>query len=298
MCCSTTRESTKANYLGIWRSFNNFIIRLDYKPKFWEDRVALYAAYLINTGIQSATLKSYISGIKHILKYIGYKWSDQQAELSSLTKACRIRNDVPWMRLPIHLCLLELLLFEISRMYDQQPYLKCLYHTIFLLAYYGLFRIGELVQGKHQIKAKDFHLGVNKKKILVVLHSSKTHGKESRLQQVKITSNDQSNCASRRKLFFCPFISAGKYLTLRGNYFDNSDPFFIFRDNTTVQPWHVCKVLNKTLQMINLNHTLYGTQSFRIGRASDMMKHGASIEQIKQAGCWKSNAVYKYIKNI
>ena len=117
--------------LQIWRSFNQFILQLDHKPNTWESRTALYCAYLVDTGIQSLTLKSYVSAIKHSLKYVNYQWSDQSLLLNSLTKACRIKNDTPRTRLPIHSSLLELLLLEITHIFNTQPYLECLSKTIF-----------------------------------------------------------------------------------------------------------------------------------------------------------------------
>ena len=64
-----TRESTAANYLGIWRHLNKFLIRLDHKENLsWEERTALFGAYLVDGGVQSSTLKSYFSAIKYVLK--------------------------------------------------------------------------------------------------------------------------------------------------------------------------------------------------------------------------------------
>ena len=51
--------------------------------------------------------------------------------------------------------------------------------ALFAMAYYGLMRIGELTAGEHQVKAKEIHMGQNRNKLLIVLHSSKTHGAES-----------------------------------------------------------------------------------------------------------------------
>ena len=48
------RNSTKRNYYMIWTNFNKFLVRLDRRPNEWEDRVALYAAYLVELGRQSA----------------------------------------------------------------------------------------------------------------------------------------------------------------------------------------------------------------------------------------------------
>ena len=85
--------STCQNYLRIWRAFNQFIIQLDTRPWMWEDRVTLYMGYLVNKGIQSNTIKSYVSAIKRVLIDDGYAWKDERIMLTSLTRACKLIND-------------------------------------------------------------------------------------------------------------------------------------------------------------------------------------------------------------
>ena len=187
-----TRESTSNNYLMIWRKLNKFLLSLDNKLICsWEEKTALFGAYLVDCGVQSSTLKSYFSAIKHILKLDGYKWDEGKVLLSALVRGCRLVNDKVKTRLPIQKGLLEMLLFEIKRKYNgvsPQPYLTVLYQAIFCLAYYGMLRVGELSLGSHTIKACNIHVGNNKDKILIVLYSSKTHGVESRPQKVKISA--------------------------------------------------------------------------------------------------------------
>ena len=98
----TTRDSTAHTYLNIWRQFNNFLVKLDKKPNTWEDRISLFAAYLIDTGIQSSTLKSYYSAIKGVLMSDDYLVNDSKVILTSLVKACRLVNDNVKTRLPIN----------------------------------------------------------------------------------------------------------------------------------------------------------------------------------------------------
>ena len=293
--CRTKRGSTDQNYLGIWRKFNGFLLQLDRRPDTWEDRICLYAAYLVNNGVQSSTLKSYYSAIKSILRDDGYIVNDEKILLSTLAKACRLVNDKVVTRLPIRGKLLEILLFEIQRMYQDQPYLEIMYKSIFLLAYYGLFRIGELTTGSHPVKAANVHIAQNKEKILFILYTSKTHGRESRAQRVKIVgNNEQKNIEN----FFCPFRISREYLALRGNYICETDPFFIFRDQSPVTPYQVRRVLRKALEAVNLVPSNYSFHSIRIGASTDLIcRRNMSIEHLKIAGRWKSNAVYRYIRS-
>ena len=207
------------------------------KPELWEDRTMLFAANLIEQGIQSSTLKLYISAIKGILIDDGYEWDDSKMLIRTLSRVCRIVNDRISVKLPIQLNLLEVILFEISRHFQGQCYLAILYQTIFCVAYYGLFRVGELTTGTHPVKAKDVHVGLNKDNLLFVLYTLKTHGPESRPQKVKITAN--SSPIRKTQQFLCPFSLSHQYLSVRGGYMMPNESFFIFRDQSPLTPQQV-----------------------------------------------------------
>ena len=138
-------------------------------PDSWEDRALLFLAYLVDRGMQSSSVKSYMSAIKYILTNDGYAWQDNVIMMKSITRACRIMNDMVHIRLPIQCEFLEIILFEIKRTLSGQPYLQILYLALFLLRYYGLFRTGELCNSAHVIKACNVHAATNKEKILVIL---------------------------------------------------------------------------------------------------------------------------------
>ena len=154
------RDSTTKIYLSVWRQFNKFLVKLDARPKFWEDRTMLFIAYLVDRGFQSSTIKSYVSATKKTLLLDGYKWDDNLVLVRSLAKACRIINDRVRTRLSSHCSLLEMLLFEIQRWYGtkKQWYLELLYKAMFSICYYGMMRIGEVTKSPHVLKAKDVHI--------------------------------------------------------------------------------------------------------------------------------------------
>ena len=294
------RSSTAKNYLCIWRQLNKFLIQLDHIPDQWEDRVAFFCAYLIEVKkVQSSTLKSYISAIKHTLKCDKYEWKDERVWLNALTRSCKLANDRIATRFPIHFKLLEAILFEIQRseIGKTQPYLCCLYQTILCLSYYGLMRIGEVTDSDHVMKARNVFIADNKDKIIITLFSLKTHGKESRPQEIKISAFEASGKTKTDK-FFCPFQLMRRYMKLRGSYIDDDENFFVFRDRTPVMHVHVRKVLKDALLALNLNADCYNCQSTRIGRATDLLHFGYNVETIKIMGRWKSNAVYKYLRPI
>ena len=306
------KDCTKLAYYKVWRKFNQFVVRLDQMPKLWEDRTCLYCTHFIcEKQLQSSTVRTYVSAIKSVLRNDGYEWDDGKMLLNTLIKSCKIKNDRVKTRLPIQRGLLEMVLFEIRRKYSEQLYIEALYIAAFLLAYYGLMRVGEIVEGKHSLKAKDVHkarIGTTKKRICLILHSSKTHDTSMLPQKIKIYGCnsieiiDQEKTHSlsikdKKKQHFCPVEWVLKYIDMRSKLKDDNEQFFKFIDGSNLKPQHMRLILRSTLKSFELNPSLYDTHSFRIGRATDLFKGGENLERIKQLGRWKSNAVYKYLRD-
>ena len=292
------RSSTSQNYLRVWRQFNKFVISLDVKPKTWEERVTLFIAYKIENGMQSNTVKSYISAIKRLLIDDGYPWDDQKVLLGSLTKACKLINDKVHTRLPIQCSLLEMILFEVQRLYGQhgQVYLDTLFKALFALSYYGMMRVGEVTFSDHVIRAKDVHSALNKDRLLLILYSSKTHSIAMRPQKIKITSNLEEKSGFYARRNFCPFHLVNRYMAIRRQYLADNEQFFIFRDGTPVSPDLARSVLKTCLSNLGLDPYMYGMHSLRVGRTTDLIKYNYTLEEVKRMGRWKSNVVYKYIR--
>ena len=175
-----------------------------------------------------------------------------------------------------------------------QFYLQALYRALFCLAYYGMMRIGELAEGDHAVKARDVHIGVNKNKIMILLFTSKTHGRNCWPQKIKITANNESEIGSK---VFCPFQAVRSYVSLRGGFKVDDERFFIFRDGSTVLPSQAREVLRTCLNNLGLQGVLYNTHSFWAGRCVDLRRAGADLDLLKRLGRWRSNAVFRYLRD-
>ena len=186
---------------------------------------------------------------------------------------------------------------QLSRTYDKQPYLKILYKAMLSTSYFGLLRVGELTAGEHPILAKDVHIASNKRKIMFILHTSKTHGKHMRPQTIKITSVvGPKHVIRSQSCKYCPYTLLREYLRVRGTYKTDTEPFFVFSDGSPVMPVCLQKCLKSTLQAAGFQQHLYSVHSLRMGRACDLLQLGVSVETIKKIGRWRSNADFKYLK--
>ena len=249
--------------------------------------------------MQSSSVKTYISAIKKTLITDGYQWEDKSMLLSSLIKACKIINDKLYTRLPISDNLLELILFEIQQIFNDQSFLELLYKALFSLSYYGMLRVCEVTQtgSSHAVRACNVHAALNKQKILLILYTSKTHGRGQYPQKIKILANDKCSQYFKNS-YFCPFKLTNDYLRIRGAFHDRNEQFFVFSDRSPVTAQNASMVLRQAISGIGLKGSSYGINSFHIGRTSDLInKFHKSLDEVKWVGRWKSSAVYCYIKN-
>ena len=123
------RDSTRATYYRVWHLFSKFFLCLDYKPDTWEQRIVLFAGFLINNNLQSSSVKSYISAIRSVLIEDGHNLREDTFLITSLMRACKLKNDKLTMRLPIYRELLRVILEETKNYlgkHKNQPYLKTL----------------------------------------------------------------------------------------------------------------------------------------------------------------------------
>ena len=159
-------------------------------------------------------------------------------------------------------------------------------------------RVGELTISEHIIKAANVYLGRNKDKLLIILYSSKTHGISDRPQKIKIEANKSERSGSYLNRHFCPFHLISEYLQLRGDYVDEAEPLFVFRDRNPVTADNARKILKESLGSLGLSAEAYDMHSLCIGRTSDLIKFKYTIDEVKDMGRWKSNVIYKYIRKL
>ena len=303
-------DSTKKVYHKVWTYFNKFLIRLDEMPKTWEYKLTLFCTFLImEEGLQSSTVRSYISAIKKTLATDGYYMKDRLVLLNTITKSCKLKYDRLKVRLPIGKNLLEMLITQVKKSFKHQEYVQRLYSAVFCICYYGLLRVGEVAESIHSLKAVNIHKSDAKNRLLIILYSSKTHGLRNKPQQIRIFGNTKieiesdEGCVSfideliNSKTRFCPVQIIKNYIDMRPAISDMDEHFFIFHDKSNLKPFQLRSTLRRLLQELRLDDSKYDTHSFRIGRAMDLEKYNIPIDQIKSLGRWKSNAVYKYLKN-
>ena len=259
---------------------------------------------MVQNNRKSSTIKSYISAIRAVLQEIKIELKEDRFLLTSLTKACQLRNDVIRIRLPIQKGMLAMILKQVIIHYSDQPYLRDLYRAMFSMAYFGLFRVGEITAtaAGHQVMARDVHIGLNKDKIMFVLRSSKTHGRTHHPQMIKISSARLGRNHIKHKntelTLPCSFQLLCQYLIRHGSFRLETEPFFIFADKLPVRAENFRTCLKVCIQKCGLDNRNYNTHGLRSGCSCDLYKLRVSVESIKKLGRWKSNSVFQYLRNV
>lgn len=266
-------------------------------PERLDDQLAVFVAYMVECGDQSGTIESYLSGIKFMLNKDGIQINTRTARLRALIKACKYKNDRVIHRMPISETLLVKLIKQLDLIFGKQPFLAKLYRCMMVMGFYGMLRVGEMASGEHPVLARDIHFNHRLKKVQIILRTSKTHGLGNQAQYVKIDTNDSRVFLYNRK--FCPYQVVVDYLEARGPRLNESDPFFVFIDNTPVKPYQMQAVLKRALSRFDLNPADFGVHSLRIGYATTLDHRHVSLDVIRRKGRWKgTNVVYRYIRMI
>ena len=217
--------------------------------------------------------------------------------MKSLTRACRLTNDRIRIRLPIQRDVLNSILRNTEKHFRNigQVYLSHLYLSLFATTYFGLFRVGEVTQSDHKIMVNDVHLAENKRKLLFVLYSSKTHDVDSEPQFIKISGTPNQHIQGNSNNY-CPYRLLQNYLDVRQPSLSDDEQFFVFHDLSPVKPNNFRFVLKQMIKKSGYNQRNYGTHSLRSGRSIDLLEMGVSVETIMKIGHWKLNSVFRYLK--
>lgn len=288
-------QATKEIYHSVWCNFNRFLLCFDDLPTSWEEKLVLFASFLADIGTASATVASYMSALRYVLRHDGVDLSDDSCRLASIIRACKLHNDVVTVRMPIGFNLHNLIIREIEEVFMQkgQPYLGALYKAITVMGYYGMMRISELV-GKHAILAEDVKISTNllKRKVKCILRSSKTHHAGNAPQIIDIIP-DQGIIGTS----VCPFNILKSFSETRPKRVMAGAQYFVFPDGTRVTERHYRSVLRRILGNLGLPQKSFNTHSLRIGRASTLFKRGISVAVIQKLGRWKYvSTASKYFK--
>ena len=161
-----------------------------------------------------------------------------------------------------------------------------LYTAVFCAAFFGFFRVSELVQskpGQEGIALRDVTIQKDKLVTFTLRHSK---GDRAQLGvSIKLSAIPQHP--------LCPVRAMENYLGVRPQ---GAASAFVHFDHSNLTRFQFQAVLKKALDHSGHDASNYSSHSFRIGAATTAAANGISQEVIQSLGRWGSNAFHSYIR--
>ena len=232
----------------------------------------------------SSTTSTYVSALSYVHKLANFSDPTKHFLVQKILAAHSKLYFTPDVRLPITRGVLQRLVLALNHT-NSSAYQRLLFQTMFLVAFYAFFRVGELT-------AKSANL-----KPLVQIQNLKFQFKDNCVTAATLVITDYKHNSSRRPFSvvldcatgpdFCPVNYLQRYCSMRG---PTPGTLFCFCDGSPVKASHFTQQLRQALNFCGLDSPQYKSHSFWIGTASSAADNGLSDAQIRHLGRWKSDA--------
>lgn len=253
--------------------------------------LALFISYLHARKLASSTIKSYLSAISYVHKLKGLRDPTQAFLINKLLTAVSRQGSCD-IRLPISRPVLHKLVGSLGHT-TLSAFQRTLSSAMFLLAFYGFFRISELA-------AKSANSG----SAVVQYNQRRFLTQQGNVHMIKITITKFKHNATNRPFDilierelsspFCPVQAMLSFCKSRGH---QPGPLFCHPDMSKITVSQFNTVLHCCLTFCGLDTSRYKGHSFRIGTACHTADKGFSDAQIWALGRWKSDAFKVYIRS-
>ena len=167
---------------------------------------------------------------------------------------------------------------------------------MFLVAFYSLFRIGELAS-KSTRSARSVIQYSNLTFSLGTVSVGQPQGAKISIYQCKHNVSQRPfDILLARDVSspICPVTALSHYCKVRG---DLPGPFFCYADLTSILSHKFNFELQTCLSYYGLDTSRYKSHSFRIGGACHAADQGYSDVQMRALGRWKSDAFKVYLRS-
>ena len=261
------------NYVEIWPPSLNEILQ--------------FVAYLSLRNLSASTARLYVSAIAYKCKILGFIDVTKNFLVSKLLEGMHRLNHGPDTRLPITTDILKIIISALPGVCYNSFEVR-LFKSAFTLAFWGLFRVGEITLSK----------GSNPDKIISNSDVQISNGAECIYVHLRFSKTDQWGKGIKIEIpkaigIICPVESLVDYLKVRPTV---NGPLFCHFNGNALSRYQFSAMLSKTLKCSGIEPSNYKSHSFRIGSASALFMAGYSEDAIKHIGRWKSTAYKSYIR--
>ena len=281
--------STRRSYTTSWRIFERFWSqyfgsRDIFAPS--DNQVKAFVAYMFKKGYSPNSVSCALSSVAFFCKERGNRDPTRSETVQRSVRGLRNIKGSSDTRSPVSVAMLRTLL-QVIDLEDFSSYDKSCFKSIFSIAFFGLFRISEVV-GIHRLLRSDVQIVSHQEQhpyITIKLRSSKTN-QSGRVHTIEIKSQ-RSHPAS------CPVLCLKRFLELRTA--QPSDPLFVFASGVPVSQSYTSRILKRWCKKAGFQENI-SFHSFRIGGATEAFRQGFTELQIMSLGRWNSDSFRRYVR--
>ncbi|XP_075063546.1 integrase/recombinase xerD homolog [Mixophyes fleayi] len=278
--------STLRTYRASWRRWSLFSGQKDQSEAGQRDAMLAFMWESYSKGEFRASMASTLAGISFMARLQGYTDVTKGFMISKALKGwARARPSQADARLPITNNILDQLIETLGGIAVDE-YEKTLFSAAFSMAFFGAFRVSELVaksRGHQESGLKAEHVSLCGGVVSCKIIRSKTD-QSGRGAWVQLNRQPNSN--------ICPVNLVSRFMNMR----PQARLFLCHHNGMPMTKYKFSAIMKKSLQSLNLDSSMYGTHSFRIGAATSAALAGSSTETIKALGRWKSTAYKSYVR--
>lgn len=286
---SSLTNSSTASYSHAWMIFQNFAQKYDFTLELpvKQHILVYYVAYLFSEDYAASTITSYLSAVSYIHKLNNFRDPCSSFLIQKLLLSARKLRPSQDVRIPITRKILhqicDVLPVTVSNAFE-----SAMFKAMFLLAFYGFLRIGEITSAQKVINKNLLNINqivMEQDKIIIKFIAYKHHMGKPFFLTINSASNKN----------YCPVQCLQRYISLRGT---QKGPLFAYIPDIPVTRCKFSTILKNCLSFANMDISKITSHSFRIGMASHCADVGMSDSKIRLLGRWKSDAFKSYIRPI
>lgn len=283
--------SSKLVYIRAWKLFAEAMaliapgVNIRSLLPLSHNTVLFYIGFLSLKKLSASTITTYTSAIGYVHKIANFPNPTSNFLVQKVLASVNKINPSMDPRLPITLIILDQLVHAVPQALNNYYHIILL-RAMFLVAFYGLMRVGEIA---YCTKTKNPPISLDQITMFRDHFIIKIkHFKYNLTRQpIEILIKRQADP------FTCPLVNLQLYLQLRGSA---PGPLFIYQDGPVVLKTFFASKLKKCLNFLGLDTSLYKSHSFRIGAASMLARLNYTDSQIRLLGRWKGDAFKRYIR--
>ena len=279
--------ATWSSYTKVWRNWVDFVKESGEGPVGDQVRwlVLCYVARLLEEGVSASAVNKTLAGLAFWFKLQGQPDFTKDFWVRQAMKGYRkavVRRDT---RRPVTFGVLGGIVEQLPRVCSSL-YEVALFKAAFLLAFFGAFRVGELVSPSKKVQG-----GNGSQEVVCGEGDLRLFWRRSKTDQTGKGRSVRVFAVGGSEL--CPVGAVREFLALRPQTVGS---FLIHSDGSPVSRFQFVAVFRKCLGALGLIGKEFSSHSFRIGAATEAARAGMDGEAVKRIGRWESRRFQLYVR--